>query len=279
MAKTNLTIRLLTSAVAVPLLAFLLFGAPAWGWALLIILGAGVSSFELWSMTSPTDRRSQLLGALLTGGVTLAITLVPGEPRAAVTALVFATLLSLLVPLFRLGDLKTAGLRLAGAAMAPLYVGCFLASLALLRRVPGQGFAGAAAGSWWVFLTLTLAWFGDTGGYFFGRFLGKTKLYPAVSPNKTRAGLYGAIFGSVLGAVLASQLYLRQLPLLHALVLGGVGGLLGQLGDLVESLFKRAVGVKDSGNVIPGHGGLLDRIDALLFVSPLVYLYTLWFQR
>jgi len=123
---------------------------------------------------------------------------------------------------------------------------------------------------------LMFAWLADTGGYFFGRFFGKTKLYEAVSPKKTRAGFVGALVGAAAGASLASFWYLPSLPIAHSLPLAIVAGGLGQLGDLVESLLKRSTGIKDSGSIVPGHGGLLDRVDALLFASPLVYLYALW---
>jgi phosphatidate cytidylyltransferase len=150
----------------------------------------------------------------------------------------------------------------------PIYVGAPLATLALLRRDFDDG-AGL------VLLTLMLAWFGDTGGYFVGRYFGKTKLYEAVSPKKTREGLYGAVLGSLAGALLAHFTYLPSLGLDAALVLGLAGGPLGQAGDLVESLLKRSLGTKDSGDIIPGHGGILDRIDALLVLAPVVYIYTL----
>jgi phosphatidate cytidylyltransferase len=94
-----------------------------------------------------------------------------------------------------------------------------------------------------------------------------------VSPKKTRAGFVGALVGASVGAVLASLWYLPALPLAHALPLGLFAGALGQMGDLVESLLKRSTGIKDSGGIVPGHGGMLDRIDALIVVSPIVYLY------
>ena len=121
-----------------------------------------------------------------------------------------------------------------------------------------------------------MAWLADTGGYFVGRRFGKAKLYPSVSPNKTWAGLYGAMLGSTIAGVVAALTYLPELRLIHGIALGLVGGVVGQLGDLVESLLKRSVGVKDSGTIIPGHGGILDRIDAVLFVSPFTYLYAIW---
>ena len=125
-------------------------------------------------------------------------------------------------------------------------------------------------------MCLMFAWLADTGGYFFGRFLGKRKLYEAVSPKKTRAGFVGALVGAEVGALAGHFGYLRSIPLLHALALGLICGAFGQFGDLVESLLKRSTGIKDSGSIVPGHGGMLDRIDALIVVSPIVYLYVLW---
>jgi phosphatidate cytidylyltransferase len=131
-------------------------------------------------------------------------------------------------------------------------------------------------GPGYVLFTLMLSWLADTGGYFAGRFFGKTKLYEAVSPKKTREGFAGSVAGAVTGSLLAHYWYLPSLPLVHGLLLALVGGTLGQMGDLAESLLKRSTGIKDSGWIVPGHGGILDRIDALLIASPVVYLYTAW---
>jgi phosphatidate cytidylyltransferase len=120
-------------------------------------------------------------------------------------------------------------------------------------------------------MTLMFAWWGDTGGYFAGRFLGKRKLYPAVSPKKTVEGAIGGLAGSVAGALCAHFWYLPSIPLLNSVVLAIVAGALGQAGDLGESLIKRSTGVKDSGQIVPGHGGILDRVDGLLFVMPATY--------
>ena len=152
----------------------------------------------------------------------------------------------------------------------PWYIGGLLTTTSLLRRDFGPG---------WVLLVLSIAWLADTGGYFVGRRFGRTKLYPVVSPNKTWAGLYGALAGSTLAGAAASLTYLPKLPLIHGVLLGLFGGGIGQLGDLVESLLKRSVGTKDSGSIIPGHGGILDPIDAVLFVAPVTYLYAIWVGR
>jgi len=120
---------------------------------------------------------------------------------------------------------------------------------------------------------LLVAWLADTGGYFAGRFLGKTKLYEAVSPKKTWAGAWGGIAGSVIGVAALKLIMASYLTWADVFLLAIPGGVLGQLGDLTESLIKRSVGVKDSGALLPGHGGLLDRIDAVLFIAPYVYAY------
>ena len=128
-----------------------------------------------------------------------------------------------------------------------------------------------------VILALCLSWLSDTGGYFAGRFFGKHKLYEAVSPKKTIEGAIGGLLGGVLGAVVGSVWYLKgQLPLTHAVPLALIATALGQAGDLSESLLKRSVGVKDSGGILPGHGGILDRVDAVMLTSSSVYLYLLW---
>ena len=124
-----------------------------------------------------------------------------------------------------------------------------------------------------VLIVLLIAWLADTGGYFAGRFLGKAKLYEAVSPKKTWAGAYGGIAGSIAGVAALKLISAPWLSWFDVFALAIPGGVLGQLGDLAESLIKRSVGVKDSGALLPGHGGILDRIDAVLFIAPYVYTY------
>jgi len=126
---------------------------------------------------------------------------------------------------------------------------------------------------------LFVAWTADTGGYAAGRMFGRTKLYEAVSPKKTREGLLGSIVLAVVVSIVGSLTYIGEISPAAAALLGALGAVLGQLGDLVESLLKRSTGVKDSGAILPGHGGLFDRVDALLIVGPLVYVYYLWFSH
>lgn len=271
--KSNLAVRVTTALVVIPLLLLLIYLGPAWGWYLLVFIACGLSAQELFAMTHPGDTVAQAIGIASTLAVSLAMYLRSSDARVLVTLLFALPIVGVLVPLWRLGDIQSAALRAMAGVAGPLYIGALLTTVALLRRDPrvdGGGF---------VVLALTTAWLGDTGGYFFGRFLGKTPLYPAVSPKKTRAGFVGALVGGLLAALVAHFGYMRELPLVEAVVLAVAASGLGQLGDLVESLLKRSTGIKDSGHIIPGHGGLLDRVDAVLVVAPTVYLYALWSGR
>jgi phosphatidate cytidylyltransferase len=267
-AKSNLTVRVLTSLVAVPLLLGLLFYGSALAWAMLLIVAVAAASFELYAMAARGDRVVQVCAMASSLAVAATIYFATNDARALLTLGLLVPLIGLLIPLFRAREIPSSGLQLMTIVAGPWYIGGLLTTAALLRRDFGPG---------WVLLVLGIAWLSDTGGYFVGRKFGKAKLYVTVSPNKTWAGLWGAMLGSTIAGVVAALTFLPQLHLLGGIVLGLLGGIIGQLGDLVESLLKRSVGVKDSGNIIPGHGGMLDRIDAVLFVSPVIYLYAVWF--
>jgi phosphatidate cytidylyltransferase len=121
---------------------------------------------------------------------------------------------------------------------------------------------------------LVITWVGDTAAYFIGRAMGKHKLAPVLSPNKSWEGS----IASILGALLVAVVFARWLsvPLPHLLAMAVVGNIAGQAGDLLESAYKRSAGVKDSGSLLPGHGGVLDRIDALILAIPVVWYYWIW---
>jgi phosphatidate cytidylyltransferase len=269
-ANSNLAVRFATAAVGVPLILLLLYKGPAWGFYLLVLPATLVAAAELFAMTHPEDRASRLLGVGLTAIVSAAIFFATADHRVILTLLVAAPLAGPLVTLARLGDMKTAALRACAMGFGPLFVGVSITLLAVMRRDLGD------AGPGYVVLAFLFAWFGDTGGYFAGRFLGRRKLYEAVSPKKTIEGSIGSLAGSVLGALLAHLWFLPGLSLAAGIPLAMVAGALGQAGDLGESLLKRSFGVKDSGAIVPGHGGVLDRVDALMLTSAVTFLYTLW---
>ena len=125
-----------------------------------------------------------------------------------------------------------------------------------------------------VLLVFIIAWFSDTFAYYIGRFLGKRKLCPEVSPKKTVAGFIGGMIGSCTGVLLWANVIVKIEQSWYQLILFGIiAGIISQIGDLVASLIKRYIGIKDYGNIIPGHGGILDRFDSILFTTPIVYYY------
>jgi phosphatidate cytidylyltransferase len=131
----------------------------------------------------------------------------------------------------------------------------------------------------WILFLLLVVWFGDTGAYYVGRALGRHKLAPLISPKKTVEGAIGGILGNTVAAFLGKKILLPAVPIVQVLVLSWVLGLVSQIGDLAESALKRAAGVKDSSNLLPGHGGMLDRIDGLLFAAPVLFCYTKFFLK
>lgn len=133
-------------------------------------------------------------------------------------------------------------------------------------------------GNRFILLVFIIAWFSDTFAYYVGRYLGKRKfqrkLCPEVSPKKTVVGFIGGIIGSVVGVLLWANFIMGiDSPLYQLILFGIIAGIISQIGDLVASLLKRYIGIKDYGNIIPGHGGILDRFDSILFIIPIVYYY------
>jgi phosphatidate cytidylyltransferase len=152
------------------------------------------------------------------------------------------------------------------SALGPLYISLPLSMLLHLDRFIPDG-------NLWIFFLLTVIFANDTGAYYSGKLFGRHKLYEAVSPHKTWEGAVGGLFLSVIaGAWFLAFIRLRPLSPEIFIVIVCLA-VLGQIGDLVESMIKRNQGVKDSGGILPGHGGILDRIDALLFAIPALYLY------
>jgi phosphatidate cytidylyltransferase len=125
-------------------------------------------------------------------------------------------------------------------------------------------------GELWMIALLLIVFFGDTFAYFFGKLWGQTKVLPTISPKKTIMGAIGGLIGSTVAAA-ASSLFLPEMPLWAWLLCGPIVGFIAQIGDFSESLFKRVAHVKDSGSIMPGHGGVLDRIDGVLFAGPVFY--------
>jgi phosphatidate cytidylyltransferase len=154
-----------------------------------------------------------------------------------------------------------------------LYVGWLSVHLVLLRELPHALGQPYEQGATYVLLAFFLTWVCDTAAYGFGLWLGRRRLLPAVSPKKSVEGSIGGLVATIAAAHLARLWFAPYLDLTHATLLGAAAGVFAQVGDLAESLLKRVSGTKDASELIPGHGGILDRFDSLYFTAPLVYYY------
>lgn len=266
--RRNLLERAISAVVLLPVAVWLTW-LGGWPFAALVAVAAGLCAVELLLMSAPL-RLAEWFGVAVAAAIPLLAALHRGEtllPSWAPLGLAFATLGLLVILLFTHVEQGEVPVRAGRVALAWLYCG-LLASTLVGLRVHG--------GTAWVVLAFVVTWANDTFAYFAGMLFGKHPIYARVSPKKTWEGFAGGAAGSVVGALVIRSSMLPELPLGHAVLLGAGAAALGPLGDFTESLLKRAAGVKDSGKLIPGHGGLLDRIDALLFVVPWVYLFVLW---
>lgn len=270
---SNLVARLLTAVVLVPVLIVAIrWSNPIAVWGI-VFVATFLGLREYYNMTlakEPVSERG--FGVVIGLAFAAAVYWYDGDARIILAALVGVTLASFLFYLFRYRDMDTVAARVAQMITGVLYVALLLTFVALIKK---RGEDGAA----WLYITLTCTWFSDTGAYFAGRFIGPAwpaKLYASVSPKKTVIGGIGGLVASFGALVLAKYWYLPSLTWVDCALVAIPANVLGQMGDLCESMLKRSVGVKDSGALLPGHGGMLDRIDALLFVAPYIYFFTYW---
>lgn len=220
---------------------------------------------EYTRMAFPGDQRAAMAWQVLGCGALYGAALGLGDRWIGLVA-VLLVLATLVFVLFRPPpQIEEATDRVARHLLAFGWIGGCFTSMALLRRLDD--------GLVWIFLLLSLAWVADTGAYFAGRFFGRTKFYELISPKKTWEGFFGGIILTTIGVFVVRAVALSSLTALDAVVIGVCLGTAGAVGDLVESMIKRAFHVKDSGWLMPGHGGLLDRVDAVLFIAPLLYGY------
>jgi len=297
MAASNLAQRVAVAAVGIPVAVALVY---AGGWALgaLLALAAAGAALELYRMSALQGARPFALpGAVLAAGLVLMAVVRPAPAAAAPgqwALVIAATLAFSAAAIWSRGvdelPLEAVAVTLAGALLTggTLAYGLFLREMPVPRLIDVAGLAGGAnplarhpwAGPALVFFPVALTWVNDAAAFFAGRAWGRRKLIPGVSPGKTVVGaVAGFVAAVVAGGFCAAYVFGGWLGIPFPVLAGAVGAALvsvaAQVGDLVESLFKREAGVKDSGKLLPGHGGIFDRVDALLFTIPLAY----WFLR
>jgi phosphatidate cytidylyltransferase len=263
---TVLRARLLTAAVALPPLIFLVCCAPLWLFTVVLLGCTGLGLLEYFSLARVHNPLPPAAG--LTWGMAVAVSMLSPH-LVAVGATLTAGLFLVFLLALRDPQPARALVGISDSLLGVIYVGFLLPHLIWIRRGPD----GVA----WVFFVLLVAMLGDTGGYAIGRIWGKHKLIPHISPGKTIEGSGGSVLGNLCAAWLSWVWLLPQRSLLEILLLGLSAGFLAQVGDLCESALKRAFGAKDSGHLLPGHGGILDRVDSLLFPAAFIYYYvTIW---
>lgn len=267
--------RILTAAVALALIVPVVFWGGVIGVQIVVGAAAVAGMWEFGGMMDPpASTRNRIFAA---GLALLPIFAAPYGDGLWVASLAAACLSVPVAAVIRPGkDLNGGDARVTGTLFGVVYLGFLMSFMSAVR---GLGMDGDQPwfGLEWLCLVLAAVWLGDTGAFFVGSKFGKHKLAPIVSPGKTWEGAAGGLVSSMLaGGALALVVRLafgHDFPFWHALPAAALAGLFGQLGDLAESMLKRGAGVKDSGNLFPGHGGMLDRLDSLLFAFPAVYFY------
>ncbi|MCD6154100.1 MAG: phosphatidate cytidylyltransferase [Syntrophobacterales bacterium] len=191
-----------------------------------------------------------------------------GDIQLMFATVTFAVIVVFLLFLFRLKNHLFDISSITKVVFGLFYIPVMLSYFVLTRHFEN--------GIQWIFFVIILTFSGDISAFYVGKSLGKRKLMPLVSAGKTVEGTLGLIVGSIAGCIIFKLIFFRELPLLHSALLGFMGGVLGQLGDLCESVIKRTFMIKDSGFLLPGHGGVLDRLDSFIFIIPFVYYYHLF---
>jgi len=260
--------RWLTGIIGVPLLVYLILSGPRWIFYGVLFMASGLGVREFLRMTAPgLPPPVKIISAVLI--FLLFYFLWRGPLFLAFPVFCTWAMMPLAYFLFSSPALRNRAAEDIGKlSLAVLYVILPLALLILIDRHP--------RGNLWILFLFTVIFSGDTGAFYFGRLLGRKKLYVSVSPGKTWAGAVGGFSASVISGLLFFHIFHMEGSAPLAGLLGGGLGVAGQIGDLVESMLKRSAGVKDSGRVFPGHGGILDRMDGVLFAIPVLYVYLVW---
>jgi phosphatidate cytidylyltransferase len=247
--------------VVPPLILLIVYGPPIL--LPLMVLGATFLGLkEFYQLALPQSKKIEhALGMGL--ALTLSALMAFADGKTIIPFFVFILFSLSLLFMITSDDLLSAISKMGVTLWGILYVGFLLSHVSLIRNlVKGQ--------TWILFLIATI-WAGDISAFLVGSWIGRHKLYPKISPKKTVEGLAGAVLGSVVVSLIFRGLFIPHLNISIALLVAFSLGLLGQLGDLTESMLKRSAQVKDSGGLLPGHGGMLDRLDSFLFTAPFLY--------
>ncbi len=268
--------RVLSAAAFLPVFWFIVKKLHPGVYEILIAAGALLALRELYRLASARGQRChRLLGAVM------ALLILASFAFAAVDiryALAFGLLALPLASLWRGGEWGPALADTGTSFFVATFVGVLFGYLIDLRTMNDLP-KGEETGSDLVFLLFFVVWGSDTAAYYVGTAFGRRPLAPRVSPKKTVEGAVGGVLGALVAAFVARAWFMHRLGVADCLFLGLALGTIGILGDLVESMLKRGAGLKDSASLVPGHGGILDRMDSLLYAGPVLYYYYLFAMR
>ena len=280
--KSGTGLRILTAAVLIPLVVAAIGWGPTWLIASLSTLVAilalleffsiasnlGFVAYRMWTCLAAAGILAQQFYESREASVSRLGDLLDRSPRPTLEAVLFAFVLgAAVIALASRRPLAEVFSSISVSAAGLVFV---VLPFSAVVRLHGVDVIGPQL----LLFTVVVVWAGDTAAYFVGRAVGRSKLAPQVSPNKTWAGAAANFLGAVLVAVAFG--YWSTIPPVHMIGMAAAGSVAGQIGDLFESAWKRSAGVKDSGSILPGHGGMLDRIDALILAAPAVWYYFEW---
>ena len=255
--------RLVPGASIFVLWMILLFLAPPFLFWCALTIGAAIALHEFFRMVNKIPGTGIMLLTVLTCLIPV-LAAAAGKPSEVLMGSFLALLSLILLTIFFYTHFTDALAFLIHSGFAVFYIGICASFLVLLRYFPD--------GKYWLLMLTVITAGSDTGAYYFGRAFGKKKLCPSISPGKTINGAIGGVLVAMLSAPFLGALFLPETGCLSLILVAALLALVGIAGDLAESIIKRGTGIKDSGTLLGGHGGLLDRIDSLLLTAPLLYL-------
>jgi phosphatidate cytidylyltransferase len=259
--------RFITAAIVLPILFAYIYFLPPFPYFFALLLGVGMFAMREFYVMYKVPQKLYLPGVLI-GGILFYIFC--HHPEYFLDGIFFSLFLLLLLRLIVAGTPSGSMSEIGPLGVGFFYILGFLSFQWFLRS--------EILGMEYIFLLYSSVWLADSAAYYIGTYIGKNKLYPAVSPNKTCEGAFGSIIGGVFGAVIIKVIFnIPDFTIMGVIVIGAILGIATVIGDLIESMFKRDAGVKDSSNLIPGHGGVLDKLDGVFVAGPVLYFILRYF--
>jgi phosphatidate cytidylyltransferase len=275
-------LRLLTASILIPIVVAAIWWGPTWLIAVMsgivaiaaqlefyaVAAKQGAQAFRMWSCLAGAGVIAQQWYASRMASVSNLSDLLDRSPKFTMEFVLFAFVLG--VAVIVLSSSRSLAETLPSISVSAAGLLFVVLPFSAVVRLHGLDIVGPQL----LLFTVVMVWVGDTAAYFAGRSFGRWKMSPVISPNKTWEGAIANFLGSLLVAAVFG--WWAKIQPAHVLAMGALGSVAGQIGDLFESAWKRSAGVKDSGTLLPGHGGMLDRIDALILASPAVWYYFEW---